>query len=117
MDAMGRIHSGTPRQAGHGGHGGHGGHAASPCLAAPCLAAPCLAAVSQPSPLPESGWLYFAICAAVFVFAGLLCGYFIWRKAAMQAEDAVMEVERSAAELRKIQAELEREERVLAERP
>jgi len=106
MDAMGRIRSGTPRQA------RHGGHAASPCFAVPFLAA-----VSQPSPVPESGWLYFAICAAVFVFAGILCGYFIWRKAAMQAEDAVMEVERSATELKKIRAELEREERVLEERP
>jgi hypothetical protein len=65
--------------------------------------------------LPESEWLYLLLTAAVFVFVGLVVGYLIWRKAAVQAEDAAAELLRSAQEYEKIKAVVEREERALAE--
>lgn len=82
--------------------------------------------MSVPAPflsftLPELGGLpgaegwYYAVCALVFVLAGAICGYMIWRKGHMQTLDAEAEVRRAAEELERLKEDLKAEERGLEE--
>ncbi|MEX2577945.1 MAG: hypothetical protein WD342_02715 [Verrucomicrobiales bacterium] len=64
-------------------------------------------------PLGEYGWLYYVICALVFTVAGLICGYFIWRRGHMQTLDAEMEIQLAENELKGLRTDLEREEKEL----
>ncbi len=60
-----------------------------------------------------SGAFHYAGCALAFTLAGLICGYFIWRKGHMQTLDAETEVGRTAAELDKLRDDLRAEEESL----
>ncbi len=64
-------------------------------------------------PLGEYGWLYYAVSASVFLFMGVVCGYFIWRKGHMQTMDAEMEVQLNESELKSHTEEFEKEVRNL----
>lgn len=64
-------------------------------------------------PLGEYGWLYYVICALVFTVAGLICGYFIWRRGHMQTLDAEMEIQLAENELKGLRTDLEWEEKEL----
>lgn len=50
--------------------------------------------------------LYYGASALVFTLAGLICGYFIWRKGYMQTLDAEAEVTRTVEELSRLQKDL-----------
>ena len=56
---------------------------------------------------------YYGICAAVFTLAGLITGYFIWRKGTMQMLDAEAEIERTSGELKRLSDDLKIEESAL----
>ena len=83
--------------------------------ALPALLPPWDAQLRIPESIPgsEEEWLYLAICAAFFVFLGLACGYFVWRKGHMQTLDAETEVIRTENELRSLREDLGEEERQL----
>lgn len=68
-----------------------------------------LAAESPLSNL-DNPWLYYTFCALVFVIAGIVCGYFIWRKGFMQTLDAETEIEKTKRELESLREDVEREE-------
>lgn len=72
-------------------------------------------AVALPAPLGElsNDWLYYAICGILFIIAGVICGYFIWRKGLMQTLDAEMEIEKTKQDLENLRASVEKEEREL----
>lgn len=65
-------------------------------------------------PLGEYGWLYYAVCAILFTLAGLICGYFIWRKGNMQTVDAEMEIQLNESELKNSTSDFENESEMLA---
>lgn len=59
---------------------------------------------------PEAGgWWYYAVSALAFLLAGLICGYFIWRKGHMQTLDAESEVRRAAEDLARLKEDLDAE--------
>jgi len=60
--------------------------------------------------LDDLGVWYHVICAVVFTIAGLIVGYFIWRKGNMQTLDAESEIRRTADELARLQQDLQVEE-------
>lgn len=62
------------------------------------------------SGLNLSGPVYYLVCAVLFTLAGLICGYFIWRKGQMQMQDAEDEVKRTKGELEKLREDLKVEE-------
>ena len=64
-------------------------------------------------PLGEYGWLYYAVVASIFLFSGIICGYFIWRKGHMQTMDAEMEVQLNESELKSHTADFEKEVKAL----
>ena len=64
-------------------------------------------------PTAESGWAYYALCAAVFLLCGLCCGYFIWKRGHLQMLDAESEVAKTAKELQALRQDLSLEEREL----
>lgn len=56
---------------------------------------------------------YYGVCAVAFTFAGLITGYFIWRKGAMQMHDAEAEIQRTSGELKRLSDDLKIEESAL----
>ena len=58
---------------------------------------------------------YYGVSAVAFTFAGLICGYFIWRKGHMQMLEAENEVRRTSEDLKRLQEDLEAEENGLRE--
>lgn len=56
---------------------------------------------------------YYVVCAVAFTFAGLITGYFIWRKGAMQMHDAEAEIQRTSGELKRLSDDLKIEESAL----
>lgn len=61
----------------------------------------------------EVTWVHYLGCALLFVLAGLICGYFIWRKGNMQTQDAEIEVRRTEEELKRLRDDLSREEKLI----
>ncbi len=61
----------------------------------------------------EERFWYYVVCALVFTMAGLVTGYFIWRKGAMQTQDAEVEIRRTAGELQRLSEDLKVEESAL----
>ncbi|MDF1823661.1 MAG: hypothetical protein P1U68_03405 [Verrucomicrobiales bacterium] len=73
---------------------------------------PALQVIAIAFPKSEAaGLAYYAICALFFMFCGLACGYFIWRKGHMQTQDAEMEVKRTEAGLQALCLDLSEEEK------
>lgn len=68
-----------------------------------------LAAVGAKADFPFAEWWYYAGSAVAFSLAGLICGYFIWRKGNLQTHDAEGEVRRTHDELARLSADLELE--------
>lgn len=62
--------------------------------------------------LSDRVW-YYVICAVVFTLAGLITGYFIWRKGTMQMHDAEAEIQRTGEELKRLTEDLKIEESAL----
>ncbi len=62
---------------------------------------------------PEAEGWYYVVSALAFALAGLICGYFIWRKGHMQTFDAEAEVRRAAEDLERLKEDLEAEEKAL----
>lgn len=62
------------------------------------------------SGLQLSGPVYYAVCAVLFTLAGLISGYFIWRKGHMQMQDAEDEVRKTRDELEKLRDDMKVEE-------
>ena len=60
-----------------------------------------------------SGWLYYAICAALFLFLGLAFGYFIWRRGLLQTYELQQEIRRAEQELENIKNEVSADEKEL----
>lgn len=56
---------------------------------------------------------YYVICAVIFTLAGLITGYFIWRKGTMQMHDAEAEIQRTGEELKRLTEDLKIEESAL----
>lgn len=56
---------------------------------------------------------YYVVCAVVFTFAGLITGYFIWRKGSMQMQDVEAEIQRTSGELKRLSEDLKIEESAL----
>lgn len=56
---------------------------------------------------------YYVVCAVAFTFAGLITGYFIWRKGSMQMQDAEAEIQRTSGELKRLSEDLKIEESAL----
>jgi len=65
-----------------------------------------------PAWLSDRVW-YYVVCAVVFTLAGLITGYFIWRKGAMQTHDAEAEIQRTGEELKRLTEDLKIEESAL----
>lgn len=61
----------------------------------------------------DNPWLYYTFCGLVFILAGVVCGYFIWRKGLMQTLDAEMEIEKTRQELQALREDVEKEEQNL----
>lgn len=59
------------------------------------------------------GWIYYMICAAVFLFLGLAMGYFIWRRGLLQTYELQQEVRRAEQELENIKDEVAADEKEL----
>ncbi len=62
-----------------------------------------------PTWLSDRGW-YYGACAIVFTLAGLVTGYFIWRKGSMQMHDAEAEIRRTGEEWKRLNEDLKIEE-------
>jgi hypothetical protein len=62
--------------------------------------------------LSDRVW-YYVICAVTFTLAGLITGYFIWRKGSMQMHDAEAEIQRTGEELKRLTEDLKIEESAL----
>jgi len=66
-------------------------------------------------PLPDFGGLslgapwYYGACALGFLVAGLVVGYFVWRKGHMLMLDAEAEVRRTKEDLARLRADLAEE--------
>jgi hypothetical protein len=71
-----------------------------------------LAGFKLPSWLSDRVW-YYVVCAVVFTLAGLITGYFIWRKGSMQMHDAEAEIQRTGEELKRLTEDLKIEESAL----
>jgi hypothetical protein len=65
-----------------------------------------------PAWLSDRVW-YYVGCAVIFTLAGLITGYFIWRKGSMQTHDAEAEIQRTGEELRRLAEDLRIEESAL----
>lgn len=60
-----------------------------------------------------NGWIYYTICAALFLFLGLALGYFIWRRGLLQTFELQQEVRRAEQELENIKEEVAADEKEL----
>jgi|GEM_PF-2305165 len=65
--------------------------------------------IELPPWLSDRGW-YYAVCAILFTLAGLVTGYFIWRKGSMQMHDAEAEIRRTSEEWKRLDEDLKVEE-------
>ncbi len=65
----------------------------------------------------ETAVPYYLICALGFALAGLVVGYFIWRRGHHQTLDAESEVHRASANLETLRKEMEREAQALGDAP
>jgi len=65
-----------------------------------------------PAWLSDRVW-YYVVCAVIFTLAGLISGYFIWRKGSMQTHDAEAEIQRTGEELKRLTEDLKIEESAL----
>jgi hypothetical protein len=63
-----------------------------------------------------TGWVYYVICAILFTIAGMICGYFIWKRGHMQMLDAEIEVKLTASELTALREDTQLEEKELIEK-
>jgi len=59
------------------------------------------------------GWLYYVVCAVVFLLLGLAFGYFTWRRGLLQTFELQQEVRRAEQELENIKDEVAVDEREL----